>query len=155
MEIKYKRVTSRTISQSIQVLYTKINNFILSYNKILRFIVAGGIGAATDLALLYIFTDVIGLWYVLSAIFAFSASLIVSFILQKFWTFSDKRRLSISWQAPWYLCIALGNLIVNTLLVFVFVDYGHLHYLLAQIITSLIIAVSSFILYSKLFSYES
>ncbi len=155
MKIKSVRVFYRVVLKYFQFSCPKIYNFIISHNKVLRFIIAGSIGAATDLVLLYFFTDIIGLWYVLSSIIAFLVALAVSFVLQKFWTFSDRGKSSIYWQAPWYLLIAVGNLIVNTSLVFLLVHYGYLHYLLAQIIASLLIAVTSFILYGRLFSCES
>ena len=44
-----------------------------------KFIIAGGTAAFTDLVLLYIFTDILGWWYLVSAAIAFVIAFFVSF----------------------------------------------------------------------------
>lgn len=133
-------------------LQSLVNRFYLLFynNKVLRFIIAGSLGAITDLTILYILTDIWGVWYVFSTIVAFSMAFIVSFILQKFWTFKNYSKSAIRKQVPIYFVTALINVVVNTYLVFFLVHYQHVHYLLAQVITSCFIAVSSFVIYNKI-----
>ena len=117
--------------------------------KAVRYIVSGGTAALVDLGLLYIFTDVFGWWYLTSAVVAFILAFFVSFFLQKFWTFKDGSKDRIHFQLIIYLTIALVNLVVNTLLMFVGVHYLGLHYMLAQFIVAGLIACSSFFLYRR------
>lgn len=117
--------------------------------KIFRFLISGGVSATVDLALLYIFTEFFGLWYLASTVCAFILAFFVSFGLQKFWTFRDHSREGISAQAGIYFLIATGNLVLNTFLVYVFVDHLGLHYLIAQSTASILIACGSYFIYQQ------
>jgi putative flippase GtrA len=119
-------------------------------SRIIRFIISGSIGAFTDLFLLWFLTKVAGIWYLTSAIIAFVLSFIVSFFLQKIWTFKNREMEKIHIQAGTYLLITLCNLGMNTLLVYTFVQYLSFHYLIAQVFASIIIAFESFFAYREL-----
>ncbi len=120
-----------------------------SFLKIMRYIVSGGITTFVDLSLLYIFTDAFHIWYLLSAVFAFIIAFFVSFFMQKYWTFQDVSKEGIHKQMITYLLIALINLGINTLLMYIFVNTIHLHYMIAQFITAGLIAISSYFIYKK------
>lgn len=116
--------------------------------KLFRYIVSGGSAAIVDLFVLHIFVKCFDMWYVLAAILAFLIAFGVSFTLQKFWTFKDVSK-KVTSQATIYFVVSVINLGINTLLMYVFVDYGHLHYLISQIIASGILAISSYFIYSS------
>lgn len=125
------------------------------YAKVLRFLISGGSSATVNLAILYICTDIFHIWYVASAIIAFCISFVVSFTLQKWWTFADKTTDIVHRQLTAYLTIAIINLSLGTLLLFAIVELTGLHYLAAQIIVQGMIAVMSFFIYSRvLFAAE-
>ena len=63
--------------------------FMVTYNKIAKYLIAGGIATVVDLGLLYFFTDKLNIWDLYSAIISFVLALGVSFIFQKFWVFRD------------------------------------------------------------------
>jgi len=115
--------------------------------KLLRYLFSGGTAAVTDLILLYVFTDVFGLWYVISSVFAFLFAFAVSFLLQKFFTFQDHATGGMRGQALVYLLVTSFNLGLNTGIVFLLVHYAGFHYIFAQIVASIILAVESFIVY--------
>lgn len=117
--------------------------------RFIRYCVSGGTALALDLVLLYAFTDILGWWYLWSAVVAFAIAIVVSFILQKFWTFEDRSADNVHRQFALYIAIALGNTAVNTGLMYLFVDYFGIPYLLSQIIASGIIAASSFFIYRR------
>lgn len=118
--------------------------------KLLRYLIAGSIGAATQVGFLYLFTDLIGFWYLTSAILAFFISITVSFILQKWWTFRHRDASAVPTQAGLYIVNALINLGLNTFFLYILVDHIHLNHLIAQIITSAVVAVLSFFVYNHL-----
>lgn len=119
------------------------------YGLYLRFLISGAVAAVADIGSLYLLTDFIGLWYLNSAILAFMISLVVSFSLQKFWTFNDQRIDSeiVRKQGLAYIMLAIVNLLANTSLMYVFVDVLKWHYLVSQIIAGILIAISSFLIY--------
>jgi glycosyltransferase involved in cell wall biosynthesis/putative flippase GtrA len=123
---------------------------IYRYRQIIRYIISGGTATMADLILLYLFTDVFGIWYLFSAILAFCLSFFVSFFLQKYWTFRDREQEKIYRQMGLYLAVAVTNLGLNTLLMFLLVDILGIWYLLAQVLVISVIAVESFLIYKFL-----
>lgn len=116
-----------------------------------RFFIAGAIGFSVDVGLLYFFTEIAGFWYLFSATLAFLAAFAVSFLLQKFWTFSDPTTNRIRGQATIYFILTLVNLFLNNTILYVAVEFVGQHYILGQMIASLIVAVWSFFIYRWLF----
>jgi glycosyltransferase involved in cell wall biosynthesis/putative flippase GtrA len=119
----------------------------LKYKRIVKYLIAGGIGTAVNLSFLYFFTGVLDIWYLISAVLAFIISFFVSFFLQKFWTFKDGNKEMIYQQMKIYLLVALGNLALNTVLMYIMVDGFKLWYMLAQFIANGLIAIESYIVY--------
>lgn len=130
-------------------LYMRFDEQHPTHMRILRFLISGGISLGTDLVLLYIFTDIFGIWYLVSAVAAFILAFFVSFTLHKFWTFGDHSRDGIHMQMGTYFLVAAANLGLNTMLVFAFVEWAGVHYLLAQIVASALIAIESFFIYQR------
>lgn len=123
-----------------------IENYI-KFKQLIRYLISGSIAATVDLSLLYIFTDLLGWWYLFSATLAFILSFFVSFFLQKFWTFRDNNREAIYQQMTLYFILALVNIALNTFLMYLLVDLFKIWYIFSQIIAAGLIACESFILY--------
>ena len=117
------------------------------YQRIIKYLIGGGTATLVDLVLLFFFTSILHIWYLLSAVLAFIVAYVVSFSFSKFWTFADKSDGNWGPQATIYLIITSTNLGLNTLLMYTFVEFVHFHYLTAQIITSAILACESYFAY--------
>ncbi|MDO8590606.1 MAG: GtrA family protein [bacterium] len=128
--------------------------FFGKYWKIVKYLISGGTAAMVNLVLLYILTDLFGVWYLTSGVIAFSAGFIVSFVFQKFWTFSDHRREVMHIQAGAYLVVGIVNLGLNTLFIYLLVTYAGFHYLWAQIVSGVVIACQSFFVYKHLIFFK-
>jgi len=128
-------------------------NLLLKYKQIIKYLIAGGTAAFVDLGLLYFITDILGVWYLLSACLAFVVAFFVSFFLQKFWTFRDADKKAIYKQMGVYLGVALANLTLNAVLMYIFVDGFKIWYMLAQVIVSGLIACESYFVY-KIFIFN-
>jgi dolichol-phosphate mannosyltransferase len=120
---------------------------LLRFGAPLRFLISGGTAAAVLLLSLYIFTDIFHVWYLASSVIAFIFAFITSFTLHKFWTFQDRDVSRMAGQATGHLMVGLVNLVLNTSILFLIVEYGNQHYLLAQVLTSGLLAVGSFFIY--------
>ncbi len=114
---------------------------------IIRYGIAGGIAAFVNVAVLYGCTEYLGFHYLVSVSIAFLVSFVVSFSLQKYWTFKDHRTEGISRQGRTYFLVSVANYVLNLLLLYVCVEIVHLWYVLAQILISGGLACSSFIIY--------
>ncbi len=116
-------------------------------NLYIRFIGAGSIGAGVNLLLFHLLFSILSVHYLASSIVAVSLSLVVSFLLQKFFTFRDKEISNLSSQITDYLSVATFNLVANVTIVFFLVEWLNAIELLAQGLAAVILAVSSFIFY--------
>ncbi|MBU1102182.1 glycosyltransferase [Patescibacteria group bacterium] len=123
---------------------------IYKHRQIIRYIISGGTAATVNLVLLFVLTDIFGIWYLLSSTLAFSTAFFVSFYLQKFWTFRSKNQEKIYQQMALYFSVAVINLGLNAALMYFSVDILRIWYLFAQILVSGIIAVESFLVYKFL-----
>lgn len=123
--------------------------------SIARFLVAGVIATATNLGLLYLFTDVAGIWYLASMFLAYGLATIVGFALQKFWAFADRStdRAHVEFAA-FLLNNALG-VAFDAAALFLLVEYAGVWYLLAQFIALSLIATWNFFVYRFLFSKKA
>ena len=120
--------------------------------RVVRFVIAGSLATATSATVLYVSITIFGVWYLAASAIGFLAGFLVSFTLQKFWTFRDRNTEDVTRQASIYLAILLVNLGLNTLIVFLLVEYVTFVPVLAQITASLLIACESFFVYQYLFS---
>ena len=123
--------------------YFNLGMAMLEKHVALRFIMAGGTSAFVDLVFLYIFNSVLNMHYLLAAILAFLIAFCFSFTLHKFWTFKSHEERAHK-QAIMYMGTSLFSLCLNTLLMYIFVDYIHIQVLLSQIFVGIIVAFSSF-----------
>jgi putative flippase GtrA len=126
----------------------KLTSFIL-----VRYVLSGGTAAIVDLALLYALYEVMRVHYLISAILAFLMAFVVSFTLQKFWTFRNVSHENMHTQVFTYLGTSLLGLALNTLLMYVFVDLALVHVMLSQVFAGAIVACFTFFL-SKYFVFK-
>ena len=126
-----------------------LTRFVQKYGQFARFVIAGSCAFAVNLAALYFFTDIVGIYYLISTVLAFLVSFSISFTLQKLWTFQDSSRDHLHIQIPAYLGMQLTNVSLNAALMFVFVEYLHVWYLYSQAVISLTLAAGIFFLNKK------
>lgn len=113
-----------------------------------KFIVSGGITALLDLSMLFAFRELL-LWpYWLAINIAFAIAVMVNFSLQRFWTFSERDlRTTAHIQFVRFFLVALGNLAMNNLIMFVLSAVFGLWYLAAQVLTIGMLAMVNFVVY--------
>jgi dolichol-phosphate mannosyltransferase len=116
-------------------------------HKIFRYLFSGGTATAINFILLYVFTDLVGLYYIFSVILSFIIAVTVSFMLQKFWTFQNASKENMKKQAVVYVIVSFINVIINVAFVYALVEFAGLHYLVAQFVSSIFIATESFFIY--------
>ncbi len=143
----------RMLREKARVAGNVYRNLTSSYPtlmRLLRFVISGGMATTVNLGVLFALTHLFSLWYILSSVIAFMVAFFVSFMMQKFWTFEDSSKTHLQSQAFIYFSIILVGLGVNTALIYSFVEYAHLHYLAAQLISGLFIAVMNYFSYKHL-----
>lgn len=134
-------------SMEAAALFYSSAHGVFKKNILFRYLVAGSLGAGTQIGLLYFFTDILTIWYLYSSIFSFGSAILISFTLQKFWTFKDEGIKRLHYQFLKYFLLAVFGIIINSIIMYFLVDILNTWYIFAQILTSIVIAVINFIAY--------
>lgn len=114
--------------------------------RIARFICAGSLAAATHLTSLWFITTYTGLWYIPASVIGFLLAFLVSFTLQKFWTFADLDRGFAYRQVANYLALQLAALTANTVGLYLLVEFVGIWYLAAQAFLLVLVAAATYLL---------
>ena len=139
----YQKIHNRFKRHSPPIIY----NNVFRHRQILKFLIAGGTSTSVDILIYSLLVYFANLWYVASSIISFIIAFWISFGLQKFWTFRDKNTEKIMKQTYLYFFVAIINLGISTLLIYLFVDYVHIHKFLSKVSANIIIAAESFFVY--------
>ena len=115
--------------------------------QIARFVISGGVSSTISLGLVYLLTDYAGFWYVRSAVIAYIVATTVSFLMQKFWTFSHHSLARAHAEIMLYALNSLLAIAFTTLALYALVEYMGLWYMAAQLIILIIIATWNFFVF--------
>ncbi len=110
----------------------------------LRYLIVGASCSAGHIVLLYFLTDIIGIFYLYSTIISFLFISLLGYFGQKYFTYRNKASNHAKQLSLFFLIIIIG-LVMDTGLMIFFVTIISLHYLLASILTRLIIFVINFL----------
>jgi glycosyltransferase involved in cell wall biosynthesis/putative flippase GtrA len=142
---EYKRRYKESLTKAVE--YFNLEKSIFSRNILLRYLVAGITAASSNILLFYLFTYPLSINYLYSSVYAYWLSFVVSFALQKFWTFRDKSISKAHHQFIKYAIVVFVGVIVNTLCMYIFVSLFRIWPVLAQVLTGAVIAVFNFFAY--------
>ncbi|MBY0539765.1 GtrA family protein [Patescibacteria group bacterium] len=115
--------------------------------RLMRYVFSGGTAAACNVIALFLLVEFANVHYLYASILSFIFSLAISFTLHKFLTFRNQQTDGIHKQIGRYLAVILGNLALNTTLVYALVELLGVWYLFAQIIGAALVAVTGYIGY--------
>lgn len=121
---------------------------LVRYEQI-RYLVAGATAALANFAMLYALTEYAGIWYLFSSVFAVVVGFIVAFLLQKFWTFRNMHLSTVHVQFFLHILLSLANLALNTIALYVLVEYVRVWYLFGQVLCAVLLAVMNYFFYKR------
>ncbi len=98
----------------------------------LKFGLIGILNTFINLIVFYFLTSIVGIYYIISAIFAFFVANINSFVWNKTWTFEEKFKTKFRTKYFKFLSVSLLALGINIFFLYIFVEYLHWHYLFSQ-----------------------
>jgi len=110
-----------------------------AYNPVrfLRFALVGASGVMVNTVLLWLLTDIAGLYYLLSAAIATEAAIISNFIWNDIYTFADRRSkgtASFIGRLLRFNLVSLGGLAINLAVLWFFTSIVGVYYLMANLI---------------------
>lgn len=117
---------------------------IFTKHLIFRYLIAGGTSASINLGILSLLYYAFGMYYLYAAIVASVIAFCVSLLLHKFWTFEDFSRHDMHIQIGKYMITSLFGLGLNTLFLYIAVDFFHLYVYIGQIVAGASVACITF-----------
>lgn len=119
-------------------------------NKILmqlfKFGVVGVLATVLDFLFLYLFTDVFGIYYLLSAAVSFVLSTLFNYVASMRFVFSSKfNKDEKSKEVLLFVILSVIGLLLNQFLMWLFVEKITLYYMLAKIVATFFVMAWNFI----------
>ncbi|NBC10473.1 MAG: GtrA family protein [Planctomycetes bacterium] len=105
---------------------------------------------AVDFTSLFLFTEWVGLHYLISAVLAFGCGLTTNYTLSVCWVFSERRVRNRRIEFAINATIALIGLGLNILLIWLFTEFVGLHYLVSKLISTATVFWWNFLVKKKL-----
>lgn len=113
-----------------------------------RYLITGFLSFGIEYSIFYILYDALKLWYIPSNSIAMVTGFVVSFLLNRFWSFQSKdnpyRQLLL------YALLFVFNLAFSNLLMYLLSDIAGITPLISKVLVMGIIVVWNFILYKKI-----
>lgn len=115
-----------------------------SFIQLFRYTLVGGLAFIVDFGLLFVFTDIFGIYYLISAALAFLSGLTTNYILSIVWVFNKRRLRNRSVEFGIFGLIGIVGLGFNELFIWFFTEQVHLHYLMSKIIATGVVYIWNF-----------
>ena len=115
-----------------------------SFIEFFRYTIVGGLSFLVDFGFLYVFTEFLGIYYLVSAAMSFSLGLAVNYGLSRTWVFG-KRNLANAWiEFGLFAAIGVVGLGLNELFIWYFTSKIHFYYLLSKIVSTVLVYLWNF-----------
>jgi putative flippase GtrA len=125
-----------------------MNSALPVQRRLIKFIISGGSAAVTEYGAFLILHSVFGVYLLLANSLSFCAGLVVSFSLNRKWVFSSRGKMHV--ELVQYVSLAVINLFLSNLLIYVGVKKLDLMAAVVKIATMVLIAAWNYLIFSKL-----
>ncbi|MBG0782551.1 MAG: GtrA family protein [Bacteroidales bacterium] len=111
-----------------------------NFTSFIRYNIVAGIATASDFLVLVLLTEAFQLWYIYSAIAGVMIGGVISFVFERNWAF-HKRHGNIYMQTLKYSAIWITSILLNTLGLFLLVEFANIHYILSKVFVAVVIGI--------------
>jgi putative flippase GtrA len=112
--------------------------------QLFRYIFVGGAAFIVDFGSLFILTDFLGVYYLISAAIAFILGLLANYILSVNWVFNRRTVENRTFEFGIFALIGIIGLGLNEVIIWFFTDNLQMYYLYSKIISAVIILFWNF-----------
>ena len=120
-----------------------------------RYIFVGGTAFIVDFFFLYFFSDICGIYYLISAVLSFIISVLVNYIMSTRWVFNQDNIGNKVLEFNLFILISTIGLVFTEILLYFFTDIVGLYYLVSKIIASIIVLFWNFLARRVMFYWKS
>jgi len=104
-----------------------------------RYLFAGAAGFITDFSILFILTNYLHIYYLISATISFTLGVFVTYIISIYWVFQQKSHHKRLIEFILFVVIGVIGLILTLILLWFLTEKTHIYYLLSKIIATIIV----------------
>lgn len=116
--------------------------------ELIRFSLAGGLCFIVDYGIMVALKELLGVHYLIAAAAGFTVSVVLNYILCVVWAFKGVEKSNKKIMAAFFITSLVG-LGLNQLFMWIFVDLIHIYYMIAKIITVVLVMVWNYITKKK------
>lgn len=113
--------------------------------QLFRYVFVGGTAFVVDFFFLYVFSDIFGIYYLISAVFSFIISVLVNYTMSTRWVFNQNNIENRVVEFNLFLLISTIGLVFTEILLYFFTDICGIHYLISKIISAVIVLFWNFL----------
>ena len=113
--------------------------------QLFRYVFVGGTAFVVDFFFLYDFSDIFGIYYLISAVFSFIISVLVNYTMSTRWVFNQNNIENRVVEFNLFLLISTIGLVFTEILLYFFTDICGIHYLISKIISAVIVLFWNFL----------
>ena len=104
-----------------------------------RYFIVGGVAFVADIFCIWALTEVGQVYYLASAAIAFLVGLCVNYTLSITWVFASRRFENQAKEFLLFSLIGVFSAAVGLLLIWVFTEFAHIHYLVSKLIATAVV----------------
>ena len=109
-----------------------------------RYIVVGGLASVVDFGSLYLLTQFVGLYYLISAALAFLLGLVTNYCLSRLWVFDRRTMENAALEFLVFAVIGVVGLGSNEVIIWFVREKMHFHYMVGKMVSSGIVLFWNF-----------
>ena len=131
---------------------TDFDHIIKEIIKMFHFGFVGGLMVILNIGIIYFLTNILGIYYLISAILSYQLLLLLSFSLNEKLTFKSItiHTLEKKWHrfGSYYL-VSLSGMVIYLIILFLLTEYGNVFYLTSSIIASFLVFLWNYFINKK------
>jgi len=124
-----------------QLLKNNTNN---TFIQLFRYTFVGGFAFIFDFGSLYILTEYLNIYYLVSAAVAFLLGLSINYFLSVIWVFGKRSVKSKYVEFVIFALIGIFGLALNELIIWFFTEVVNIHYLYSKLISTALVYLWNF-----------
>jgi putative flippase GtrA len=141
MNLKSKAAISSIDKHLKSIILNKSDKTSVQFFK---YVFVGGIAYCVDFGSLFFLTEVVKIHYLVSAAVAFILGLVTNYALSIFWVFSKRTLANKRTEFLIFSIIGLVGLGLNEVIIRLFTESMHFHYLISKIFSTVVVFLWNF-----------
>lgn len=113
--------------------------------QMFRYVFVGGTAFVVDFFFLYFFSDICGIYYLISGVLSFIISVLVNYWMSTKWVFNQDNIENKVLEFNLFLAISTLGLVFTEILLWLFTDVFGLYYLISKVIAAILVMFWNFI----------